>query len=364
MPLRNRIIMAPLGTNLADAGGAVTRQLIDWYAERAWGGVGLVIVENSMADIRFGRGLARQLRIDDPKFTPGLNELAEAVQASGAKIAIQINIQGAGVDSELQSEAQPVGPSAISYVFDQSGPERALPARMRRVKHLRALTLQEMKELRASFIRAAGIAKSSGFDAVEIHGAHGYLLAGFLSPFSNKRDDEYGKDLEGRLKFVAEVYEGIREEVGREYPLLFRLSGREYLEGGREIEESQLIARRLEQLGIDGLDISAGISMQAEPYTWMNPPAAFPQGAFIEDAQAIKKAVQIPVIGVGKIRDPGFAEKLLEEGRVDLSPWGEPSSPTRSGPKKLRKGRNGKSGGASPVTAACESCTACPFGVR
>ncbi len=352
MPLRNRIIMAPLGTNLADAGGAVTRQLIDWYAERAWGGAGLVIVENSMADIRFGRGLAHQLRIDDPKFTPGLNELVEAVQAAGAKIAIQINIQGAGVDSELQSEAQPVGPSAISYVFDQSGPGRTLPARMRRVKHLRALTLQEMKELRASFIRAAGIAKSSGFDAVEIHGAHGYLLAGFLSPFSNKRDDEYGKDLEGRLKFVAEVYEGIREEVGREYPLLFRLSGREYLEGGREIEESQLIARRLEQLGIDGLDISAGISMQAEPYTWMNPPAALPQGAFIEDAQAIKKAVQIPVIGVGKIRDPGFAEKLLEEGRVDFIALGRTLIADPEWPQKAAEGRDRE-------IRRCISCNRC-----
>lgn len=117
-------------------------------------------------------GLAHQLRIDDPKLTPGLNELVEAVQASGAKIAIQINIQGAGVDPELQAEVQPVGPSAISYVFDQTGPGSALPPRMRRVKHLRALTVEEMKELRASFIRASGIAKSAGFDASEIHGAH------------------------------------------------------------------------------------------------------------------------------------------------------------------------------------------------
>lgn len=344
--------MAPIGTNLADAGGAVTRQLIDWYAERAWGGVGLVIVENAMADVRFGCGLAHQLRIDDPRLTPGLSDLVEAVQASGAKIAIQINIQGAGVDPDLQPGVQPVGPSPISYVFDPSGPGSTLPARMRGTKHLRALQVEEMKELRAAFIRAAAIAQSAGFDAIEIHGAHGYLLASFMSPFSNKRDDEYGKTLEGRLRFVLEVCEGIREQVGREYPLLFRLSGREYLQGGREIRESQIIAKQLEQLGVDGLHVSAGISMQAEPYTWMNPPMAFPQGAFIEDAQAIKKAVQIPVIGVGKIRDPGFAEKLLEQEKVDFIALGRTLVADPEWAKKAMEGRDRE-------IRRCISCNRC-----
>jgi len=352
MQLRNRIVMAPIGTNLADVNGAVTQQLIDWYAERAWGGVGLVIVENTLADVRFGRGLAQGLRIDDPKLTPGLNELAEAVQASGARIAIQINIQGAGVDPELQPDTQPVGPSAISYVFDEKSPGIAAAPRLKRVKRLRALEVEEIKALRSSFIRAAGIAKSAGFDAIEIHGAHGYLLAGFMSPASNKREDEYGGDLEGRLKFVAEVYQGIREEVGAEYPIIFRFSAREYLEGGRDIEESKLVARRLEQLGIDALHISAGISMKAEPFTWMNPPMPFPQGAFIEDAHAIKKVVRIPVIGVGKIRDPDFAEKLLDEGRVDFIGLGrtliaEPEWPLKAG------------GGRQREICRCISCNRC-----
>ena len=134
MQLRNRIVMAPIGTNLADAGGAVTPALISWYAERARGGAGLIIVENTLADVRFGRGLARQLRIDHPMLTPGLNELVEAVKAEGAKIAIQINIQGAGVDPELLPGVSPVGASPLSYIFDPSGPGSSLPARMRREK--------------------------------------------------------------------------------------------------------------------------------------------------------------------------------------------------------------------------------------
>jgi 2,4-dienoyl-CoA reductase-like NADH-dependent reductase (Old Yellow Enzyme family)/thioredoxin reductase len=352
LKLRNRIVMAPLGTNLADANGAVTPQMINWYVERAKGGVGLIIVENSLADVRYGRGLARQLRIDDPKLTPGLNELVEAVKAEGAKIAIQINIQGAGVDGELQPGVMPVGASPISYVFDRSGLGSVLPPRMRREKRVRGLEVEEMKELRGSFIRAAGIAKSAGFDALEIHGAHGYLLAGFLSAFSNKREDDYGGDLEGRLKYVIEVCQGIREQVGHGFPILFRMSGREYLPGGREIEESQAIARRLEEVGIDGLDISAGISMEALPYTWMNPPTAFPQGPFSADAQAIKKAVNIPVIGVGKIRDPWFAEKALQEGRADLIALGRTLIADPDWPRKAAEGREGE-------VRRCISCNRC-----
>jgi 2,4-dienoyl-CoA reductase-like NADH-dependent reductase (Old Yellow Enzyme family)/thioredoxin reductase len=352
LELPNRIVMAPLGTNLADVGGAVTRQLIDWYAERARGGAGLIIVENTLADTRFGRGVARQLRIDNPKLTPGLNELVEAVHASGARIAIQINIQGAGVDPDLHPGVQPVGPSPLAYIFDRSGKGSGLPGRLRREKRIRALGLEEMRDLRDSFIRAAGIAKSAGFDAIEIHGAHGYLLAAFMSPFSNRRDDEYGGSLEGRVRYVLEVYEGMRGQVGQDYPLLFRLSGREYLEGGREIGESRIIAERLEQAGVDALHVSAGISLQSEPYTWMNPPTAFPQGAFIADARAIKERVRIPVIGVGKIRDPRFAEEVLRAGQADFIALGRTLIADPEWPRKAAEGREGE-------IRRCISCNRC-----
>lgn len=351
LALRNRIVMAPLGTNLAGTDGGVTRELIDWCAARAWGGAGLVIVENSLADVRFGRGLARALRLDDPRFTPGLNALAEAVQAAGAKIAIQINIQGAGVDMDLLPGVQPVGPSDLAYVFD-SGPGSGLPARMRKPKQVRALRVEEMKELCAAFTRASAVVKAAGFDALEIHGAHGYLLAGFLSPFSNRRQDEYGGELEGRVRFAAEVYAGIRAEVGPEFPILFRFSGREYLEGGREIEEARALARRLEEMGVDALHISAGISMRAESYTWMNPPASFSPGAFIEDARAIREAVRIPVIGVGKIRDPRFAESLLAEGKADFIGLGRTLIADPEWPRKAREGRERE-------IRRCISCNRC-----
>ncbi|MBI5967971.1 MAG: FAD-dependent oxidoreductase [Deltaproteobacteria bacterium] len=352
MRLGNRIIMAPIGTNLADGNGAVTQQLIDWYAERARGGVGLVIVENALADVRFGRGLAHQLRIDHPKLTPGLNELVEAVHAAGAKIAIQINIQGGGVDPELEPGVQPVGPSAFSYVFEETDSGAGVPPRLKRVKHVRALEKREIDEFRSAFIRAAGIAKAAGFDAIEIHGAHGYLLAGFMSPATNKRADEYGGDLNGRMRFVVEVYQGIREQVGAEYPIVFRFSGQEYFEGGRDLHESLLIARRLEKLGVDALHISAGITMKAGPFTWMNPPMSYPQGAFIGDAEAIKKVVRIPVIGVGKIRDPGFAEKLLQEGQVDFIALGRTLVADPEWPRKAAEGRERE-------IRRCISCNRC-----
>ncbi len=339
LELRNRIVMAPLGTNLADVNGAVRDRLIDWYRERAWGGAGLIIVENTSADDRFGRGLAHQIRLTDPKFTPGLAELAEAVHAAGAKVAIQLNIQAGGVDPELSPGVQPVGASAVSYIFDRSGPGSGLPERMKKPKHLRALTVEEMKELRGSLIRAAGIIKSAGFDALEFHGAHGYLLAGFLSPAANQRLDEYGGSPEKRFRFIQEVYEGVREQVGKDFPIIFRLSGQEYYEGGREIAESQSIARRLEELGVNALHISAGITMRAEAYAWVNPPTAFPPASFINDAAAIKQVVKIPVIGVGKINSPSLAERILKEGQADLIGLGRPLIADPEWPKKVFEGR-------------------------
>jgi 2,4-dienoyl-CoA reductase-like NADH-dependent reductase (Old Yellow Enzyme family)/thioredoxin reductase len=352
MELRNRVVMAPLGTNLADVNGAVSERLMEWHAERARGGVGLIIVGNAAADTRFGRGLAHQLRVEDPKFTPGLHELVETVQAEGAKIALQINIQGGGVDLDLQPGAQAVGPSGTAYVFDKKGSGSGLPARMRRVKEVRALSVGEIQELGKAFVRASLIAKAAGFDAVELHGAHGYLLAAFLSPFSNTRDDAYGGDFERRFRFVQEVYEGVRNAVGGAYPILIRLSGREYLEGGREMEETRRLVKRLEEIGVDAIDVSAGITMDAEAFAWLTPPASFPQGAFLRDAAEIKREVGIPVIGVGKIRDPWFAEKMLAEGQVDFVALGRTLIADPAWPNKAFAG-------ATREIRRCISCNRC-----
>lgn len=339
LQLHNRLVMAPLGTNLADVNGAVSSRLLNWYRERAWGGVSLVIVENSCADERFGRGLAHQLRLTDPKYTPGLTELAETIKETGAKAAIQINIQGGGIDLDLSPGVQPVGPSSVSYIFDSSGADTGLPARMKKPKTLRALTKEEIGELRKSFIRAAAIAKSAGFDAIELHGAHGYLLAAFLSPAANQRNDEYGGTTENRFRFIREVCEEIKERLGDDYPIIFRFSGQEYYPGGREIGESQLIAKMLEAIGIDALHVSAGISMLAEAYAWINPPASFPPTPFIEDVAAIKQVVKIPVIGVGKINSPELAEKILVEKKADLIALGRPLIADPEWPRKVREGR-------------------------
>jgi len=213
-------------------------------------------------------------------------------------------------------------------------------------------TGREIQDLGKAFARASLIAKAAGFDAVELHGAHGYLLAAFLSPFSNTRDDAYGGSFEGRFRFVQEVYEGVRNAVGPSYPILFRLSGREYLEGGRQMEETLRIARRLEEIGFDALDVSAGITMDAEAFTWLAPPASFPQGAFLGDAAEIKRAVGIPVIGVGKIRDPRFAEKALAEGQADFVALGRALIADPEWPNKALAGRTRE-------IRRCISCNRC-----
>jgi 2,4-dienoyl-CoA reductase-like NADH-dependent reductase (Old Yellow Enzyme family)/thioredoxin reductase len=297
MELKNRLVMPPMATNYALKDGSVTQRQIDYYAERAKGGVGLVIVEISCVDSPVGKGAVKQICIDDDRFIPDLSKLAEAVKRHGAKVAIQIHHAGRQTSSKLTGH-QPVAPS---------------PIQGRRGEQPRELALLEIATLVSRFAEAAERAKKAGFDGVEIHGAHGYLISQFLSPLSNQRQDAYGGSVENRARFLLEVIEAIRGRVGRDYPVWCRLSAMEIgVEGGITLEETQVVAQMAEKAGVDAIHVSAH---QVGPAR--RPPMAQPPCLFVPLAEGIKEVVSVPVITVGRI-PPELGEGVLRDVKADF----------------------------------------------
>lgn len=325
LEIKNRIVMPPMGTSLADVGGVVNKRLIDYYVERAKGGVGLIIVENTLVDSRHGIQIPNQLRIDDYNYVPQLYELVEAVHWNGSKIAIQINAGGSGVRSHLSSGATPIAPSSVKLDLQPVAS--------------RALSIDEIKELVLDFVKGTKLAKMAGFDAVEIHGANGYLINQFLSPYCNKRTDLYGGDFEGRLRFCLEVITEVRREVGPDFPLLFRMSVDDFMEGGMTLEESLRIAKEVEKAGIDAFDVTGGNLNIRESCVRSIPSVFIPMGHLANHSQRIKESLQIPVIVAGKIRDPELAERILQEGKADFIAVGRGLLSDPEWPEKARRGR-------------------------
>ncbi|NMD68663.1 FAD-dependent oxidoreductase [Bacillus sp. DNRA2] len=299
--LKNRIVMPPMGTNLAGSEGEVTDQLVAYYEERAKGGTGLIIVEFTCIDYEYGKGFIRQLRLDDDRFIPGIQRLANTIQKHGAKVFVQIHHGGRQSSSALINGKQIVAPSNIASAAVGEEP--------------RELTTAEVKELVGKFVQTAVRCKQAGVDGVEVHGAHGYLINQFLSPQANVRTDEYGGSFENRMRFIKEIIAGIREKCGADYPVTVRLSVDEFVEGGIDLELGKRICQYLEKLGVDGLHISCGTY---ESMDRIIESPLFEQGWRVYMADAIKKEVKIPVITVGSIRDPRFVEGVLAEGKADF----------------------------------------------
>ena len=325
LQIKNRLVMPPMGTCLADINGCVTKKMIDYYARRARGGVGLIIVENTLVHEKYGMQIPNQLRIHSYHQVPRFYELVEAVHASGARIGIQINSPGSGMRPHLSPAITPISPSQVRVDF--------LPLEPRRI------TVEEIKEIILDFGKAARLARLAGFDLTEIHGAHGYLINEFLSPLTNKREDLYGGTLQNRLRFCLEIIQKVKEEIGDDFPLIFRMSVDDFLDGGMSIDEAIKIAKALEGAGIAAFDVSAGnLNIKASCVR------AIP-GAFIQDghlaghAKKIKEALSIPVIVAGKIRDPWLAEQILSEGKADFIAVGRGLLSDPDWAMKARKGK-------------------------
>jgi NADPH2 dehydrogenase len=288
LTLRNRIVLPPMYTGLAEPNGAVTPSLIDHYVQRS-GSVGLVIIEHSYVLLE-GKLGSKQLGIHDDQLIFGLEELSSRIHATATPVVIQINHAGRDANSTVTGKPS-VAPSAEN--------------------NTRGLKISELQVLVDAFADAAHRAIKAGFDGVELHGAHGFLLNQFFSPLANHRRDDYGGSLENRMRFPLEVVGAVREKT-RGRLLLYRLGSDDLDPAGTKLPDSQKFAGELEASGVDILDVSGGLCRSAPAQLQKR------QGYFIPQAKEIKNTVNIPVIGVGGISEVAFANGLIKERQVDL----------------------------------------------
>ena len=333
--IKNRIVMPPMGTHFASAMGEATERTVRHYARRAEGGVGLIIVEFTCVDYPQGKGHACQLSLHDNKLISSHTYLTEAVHKAGAKISIQLHHAGPNSDMVRTEGLEPVSPGLIPSREVQDQP--------------RILRASEIPALVEKFAQAVQRAKLAGYDSVELHGAHGYLMSAFMSPYINNRTDEWGGTLEKRMRFPLEVIRRSKELVGDSFPITMRISAVEFVPGGREIEETKQVARMLEQAGLVGLHVSASVDTD---YDWAADPIYAPLGRKVHLAAAIKEAVNIPVIAVGVIREPAFAESVIAAGKADFVAIGRGVLADPDWPNKA-------AAGAPDTIRKCFSCNYC-----
>lgn len=301
MRVRNRIISAPMERNYGNADGSVTQKYIDHLVAKAAGGVGLIIVEATYVAPR-GKGRVLELGIYDDALIPGFRRMAEAVQAQGAKIGLEL-VYGGRQSHSAVTGVQAHGPSPVTC---------EVPGYMELPRELR---VDEIQTLVQNFADAARRTKEAGFDMVELHCAHGYLIAQFMSPYANKRTDEYGGTFEKRMRFPLEVIAAVRKAVGPDFPVACRMSGDEYIEGGLTPDDYRKIAQMFETASVDLIDVSAGLYESAFSII---PAMGVRLGCNVHLAENIKSVVNIPISIAGRINDAAFADTILAEGKADF----------------------------------------------
>ncbi len=338
MKLRNRLVRSATWEGLADERGHVTDSLVEIYRDLAAGEVGLIL--SSYLAVRFeGRQHATQLAIDDDACVPGLARLAQVVHSGGGVIAGQIVHCGGQSHRPATRGLQPVAPSAVE---SPGYPE---------VPH--ALEEAEIEEIIASFARASARLREAGFDGVQLHGAHGFLLAQFLSPLRNRRTDRWGGSLEGRARFAQEVYAAVRAEVGDDFPVMIKLNASDFLAGSTTEVDSCYLASALARAGIDAIEVSGGTpgsgrlgAVRVKIHTEED------EAYFLPQARAIRKAVpEVPLMLVGGLRSLEKIETLLAAGEADYFSMSRPLVREPGLPARWRSGDRAR--------AACESCSGC-----
>jgi 2,4-dienoyl-CoA reductase (NADPH2) len=319
MLLKNRIVMTAMHLRYTPE-GEVTEKLVNFYVRRAQGGVGLIVVGGCRID-ELG-GMSTMIGIDEDRYIPGLAHLSEAVHQGGSKIAAQLYQAGRYTHSDLLGGKTPISASAIRSRLTRETP--------------RALELEEIPETIGHFAAAAVRAKKAGFDAVEVLGSAGYLISQFFSAITNKREDQYGGSLENRMRFGLEVVEKIRDAVGADYPIIMRLAGNEFMEGGNTNKESSIFAAELEKVGVDLFNITGGWHETRIPQLTMS----VPRKCFVYLAHGIKSAVSKPVLSSNRINDPSLGEEIIRQGQADLVTMARALLADPDLPKKAEEGRS------------------------
>lgn len=337
MSMANRFVRSATWEGLATREGSVTSSLTDKMVELAKGGVGLIFTGYAFVSPE-GQSSPRQMAAYDDRFVPGLTEMAKAVHDAGGRIALQIVHGGSFSNADLTG-MEVVGPSA--------GDKDGKPA-------CRALSAKDIADMIDAFTQAAVRAKKAGFDAVQIHAAHGFLISQFLSSALNKRTDEYGGSLSNRIRFLREVVQGVRQAVGRAYPVIVKLNSEDFLEGGLSRDEAVQVAIELEQASVDAIEYSGGTIVSAEKFSPPRPGALKStenEVYYREAAQLYKQKVKIPLMLVGGIRSYEVADELIKDGTADYISLSRPLICEPGLVKRWQEGARGK--------AACISCNAC-----
>ncbi len=313
MKVPNRICHVPTDISSANRDGSVSERDIAHHAALARGGTGLVIVGATSPNGATNRSTVTNLVADEDTFIPGLARLAEGMHRYGAKCAIQL--QHAGRQASLPRDGKQASTDqAINFAWSQSHAIVYANADEKK-KTVHVLSTDEVIGIVEEFSEAAWRVMQAGFDAVELHAAHGYLLSQFMSPLLNRRNDRFGGSFENRMRFPLAIVGAIRQKCGKDFPILVRYSADEWVPGGRELPESIEVAKWFERAGVDALDISQCI--QESPGAGFDP-MYYPEGWTTFTAEAIKKAVSIPVIISHSLRNPEYCEKIIAEGKTDM----------------------------------------------
>ena len=333
LSLTNRIVMPALASFMIGIDGSISEATVEHYRRRAAGGPAMVIME-ACAVSPEGVVSSHQAVIHEDRFIDGLSKIARAMKEEGTVPAIQIHHGGRQTSVKVINR-KPVAPSPLPCPTIRGEVE--------------PLTIEGIQQLVKKFGDAAQRAYQAGFEMIEIHGAHGYLVNQFLSEFSNIREDRYGGDVAGRTRFAREIVEEIRKRVGSEFPLSFKISAEEYVDGGLTTDQSIDILKILVQAGIDVVQVSAGNDVTPE---WICQPMFMDKGCLVDSASQVKRALGIPVMAVGRINDPRIANDIIEMNKADLVCIGRGLLADPEMPIKAKEGR-------SDEIRTCIACNTC-----
>jgi 2,4-dienoyl-CoA reductase-like NADH-dependent reductase (Old Yellow Enzyme family) len=321
----NRIVMPPMTTRTADAEGYVTDATLAYYLARARGGVGLITIEMASPE-KAGRHRRHEIGIYDDRFLPGLTRLVDQLHRAGSKVSIQLGHGGGHTRIDICGET-PIAPSAIPHPVYETTFEIIVPEEMTKARIETATT---------AHVAAAIRAQKAGFDCVEIHAAHGYLISQFHAPFENRRTDEYGGSLENRARFGLDVLRAVKAAI-HGMPVIYRLSVEDFFPGGLPYNEGRQIAIWAAQAGADALHVTAGHYRSLPSAQIVLPPMSYPDATFLHFAAGVKKAIQIPVIAVGRLGDPTTATEAVASGTADFIALGRTLIADPQWVEKLRR---------------------------
>ena len=331
----NRFVRSATHDFMADDEGFVTDAHIELYRHLAEGEVGLIITGHAHVQPS-GKASPKQMAVFDDRFIEGLARIPEIVHRFQSLVFLQIAHAGRQTKEKLCG-CIPVSPSAV---YDPVS--KVMP---------RELAFDEIRALIIDFISAAKRAKRAGFDGVQLHAAHGYLLSSFLSPHTNRRADEWGGPVENRARVLVEILRGVKAACGRDFPVIVKLNSTDFLESGLVLEDAVRVARMIEAEGIDGIEVSGGMAEAGRGSVWAGLRGEDEEGYFVENAARIKRAVRVPVFALGGIRTLAVAERIVREGRADLVSLSRPLIRDPFLVKHFREGLAAKS--------ECISCNKC-----